>query len=263
MDYQLKGRIALITGSTSGIGLASARMLAGEGAHVIINGRHQEGIDRAITSLKEDYPSAIVSGVVADFNHVESVLELIKQIESVDILVNNVGVFTSQSFAETSDDDWFRLFEVNVMSGVRLSREYLPKMIKRGWGRIINLSSECAELVPEDLIAYSMSKAAIIANSRGLAQCTKGTSVTVNTVMPGSTLSEGAKRFLSEQAVKENKSEKDVADDFFKKVRTTSLIDRFATCDEIAQMITYLSSPLSSATNGAVLKVDGGSVPGI
>jgi NAD(P)-dependent dehydrogenase (short-subunit alcohol dehydrogenase family) len=181
----------------------------------------------------------------------------------VDILINNVGIFTSQSFSETSDEDWYKLFEVNVMSGVRLSRQLLPAMLKKGWGRVIFISSECAQLVPEDLIAYSTAKAALHSISRGLAQLTNGTQVTVNTVMPGSTLSEGAIRFLKEQSEKQHISEETVAKEFFSKVRTSSLLARFTSTDEIAQMVTFLSSPLSSATNGAVLKADGGSVSGI
>jgi NAD(P)-dependent dehydrogenase (short-subunit alcohol dehydrogenase family) len=208
-------------------------------------------------------PSATVTGIAADFGDKNSAEELIATAGTIDILINNVGIFTAQSFAETPDVDWHKLFEVNVMSGVRLSRAFLPKMLAQGWGRIIFISSECAQLVPEDLIAYSMTKAAMLSISRGLAQTTKGTAVTVNTVMPGSTLSAGAERFLKEQAVKENKSEETVAAEFFKNVRTTSLLGRFTSTEEIAQAVAYLASPLSSATNGAVLKAEGGSVPGI
>lgn len=263
MDYQLRNRTALITGSTSGIGFATAELLAREGANVIVNGRTKESVAEATEALKNRVPSAAITGIVADFNDREAAAALIAEIDAVDILVNNVGVFTSQSFAETPDVDWYKLFEVNVMSGVRLSRAFLPKMLAQGWGRIIFISSECAQLVPEDLIAYSMTKAAMLSIARGLAQTTKGTSVTVNSVMPGSTLSAGAERFLKEQAVKQNKSEEAVASDFFKNVRTTSLLGRFTSTEEIAQAVVYLASPISSATNGSVLKADGGSVPGI
>lgn len=263
MEYHLKNKTALVTGSTSGIGFAIARLLAKEGVNVIINGRNDEGIDKAVVELKKENPSADVTGVIADFTDRNSVTALVATIGAVDILVNNVGIFTSQSFTDTPDEDWYELFEVNVMSGVRLSRAFLPKMIKKRWGRIIFISSECAQLVPADLIAYSMTKAALLSISRGLAQTTKGTAVTVNAVMPGSTLSEGAKRFLRKQATGENRTEVEVADDFFKKVRTTSLLGRFTSPDEIAHAAVYLASPLSSATNGAVLKVEGGSVPGI
>ena len=263
MDYQLKNKTALVTGSTSGIGFAIANLLAAEGTHVIINGRSEEGIQKAITKLTKENPLASVTGIAADFTDKNSVEVMIAKIGDVDILINNVGIFTSQSFSDTPDEDWYNLFEVNVMSGVRLSRSFLPGMLKKGWGRIIFISSECAQLVPEDLIAYSMTKAAIHSIARGLAQTTRNTAVTVNTVMPGSTLSEGAKRFLKEQALKEQISEEEVATDFFKNVRTTSLLGRFTSVEEIAHAVVYLSSPISAATNGAVLKTDGGSVSGI
>ncbi len=263
MDYQLKNKTALITGSTSGIGFAIAKLLAAEGAHVIINGRSEEGIQKAIIKLTNENPLASVTGIAADFTDKKSVEALVAKIDNVDILINNVGIFTSQSFSETPDEDWYKLFEVNVMSGVRLSRSLLPGMLKKEWGRIIFISSECAQLVPNDLIAYSMTKAAIQSIARGLAQTTQNTAVTVNTVMPGSTLSEGAKRFLKEQAVKERISEEEVASDFFRNVRTSSILGRFTSVEEVAHAVVYLASPISSATNGAVLKVDGGSVPGI
>jgi NAD(P)-dependent dehydrogenase (short-subunit alcohol dehydrogenase family) len=263
MDYLLNNKIAFVSGSTSGIGFAIAKLLAKEGAQVILNGRNGESVVNAVKKLEKEIPLAKVSGIKADFSNPNEVKELITKLDGIDILINNVGIFTSQSFTETSDEDWYKLFEVNVMSGVRLSRALLPKMMERDWGRIVFVSSECAELVPEDLIAYSMTKAAILSISRGLAQTTRGSAVTVNSILPGSTLSEGAKRFLKEQAEKENKKEEDVASAFFKNVRTTSLIERFLSPEEIANGVLYLASPLSSATNGAVLKLDGGSVPGI
>ena len=263
MDYQLQDKIALITGSTSGIGFAIAKLLAGEGAVVIINGRTQDRIDHATKSILSSHPTARVSGIMADFTDLKSVNHLIQQLPKVDILINNVGIFTSQFFEDTSDEEWYRLIEVNVMSGVRLSRALLPGMIKNDWGRIIFISSECAMLVPEDLIAYSMTKAALLSISRGLAQTTKGTNVTVNAAIPGSTLSEGAESFIREQAEKHHVSEQKVTDDFFKNVRTTSLLGRFTAPEEIASTVVYLSSPLSSATNGAAIKLEGGSVPGI
>ncbi len=263
MDLQLKNKRAFVSGSTGGIGLAIAKVLAAEGAEVILNGRTQARIDKAIAQLKKELPDAKLTGIPADFSDPASVESLLNNLNSVDILVNNVGIFTSQSFADTSDSDWYRMFEVNVMSGVRLSRALLPGMLTRNWGRILFVSSECAMLVPEDLIAYSTTKAALLAVSRGLAQTTKGSAVTVNTVVPGSTLSEGAERFLQEVAEKEQISEAEVAANFFKNVRTTSLIQRFISTEEIANTIAYLSSPLASATNGAAIKLEGGSVPGI
>lgn len=263
MDLQLKNKRALITGSTSGIGYAIAKSLAEEGTEVILNGRTQQRIDEAIKTLQETNPTAKISGIKADFRDIDSVKSLIKKIGSVDILINNVGIFSSQTFEKTSDKDWYEMFEVNVMSSVRLSKAFLPKMKENNWGRIIFISSECAMLVPEDLIAYSTTKAAMLSISRGLAQTTRGTDVTVNSVLPGSTLTEGAKQFLKEQATKNQTSEKEIAGNFFKNVRTSSLLERFANPKEIADMVVFLSSPLSSATNGSAIKADGGSIPGI
>jgi NAD(P)-dependent dehydrogenase (short-subunit alcohol dehydrogenase family) len=259
MDYLLRNKKALVTGSTSGIGFAIATLLAQEGATVIINGRTNASVEKAIKQIKDENPSAAVTGVAADFTDKKSVDLLLAEIREVDILVNNVGIFTSQSFENTQDQDWYNLFEVNVMSGVRLARQLMPAMLTNGWGRIIFISSECAQLVPEDLIAYSMTKVAMITVARGLANKTKGTQVTVNTVMPGSTLSEGAERFLADQALKENRTKEEVSNDFFKNVRTTSLLGRFAQPKEVANAVVYLASPLSSATNGSVVKVEGGS----
>ncbi|MEM1136229.1 MAG: SDR family oxidoreductase [Bacteroidota bacterium] len=263
MNLHLKNKRALVTGSTSGIGLSIAKTLANEGATVIINGRSQQRIDEAIQAILIEIPGVQVSGIIADFRDKVAIDALIEQVGILDILINNVGIFTSQQFEETSDADWLDMYEVNVMSGVRLSKAFLPKMLQKDWGRIIFISSECAMLVPEDLIAYSSTKAAMLSISRGLAQTTKGSGVTVNAVMPGSTLSEGAKRFLEEQATKKGVSEKEVANNFFDNVRTTSLLGRFASTEEVANTVVYLASPLSSATNGAAIKIEGGSVPGI
>ena len=263
MDYQLKDKKAFISGSTAGIGLAIAKLLVGEGAKVIINGRSQERIDGAVEKILAEEPGARVSGIVADFDELKTVNHLISELGSVDILINNVGVFKSQTFEQTDDADWQRMFDINVMSGVRLSRALLPAMLKKNWGRIIFISSECAMLVPEDLIAYSMTKSAMLSVSRGLAQTTSGTGVTVNSVLPGSTMTEGAENFLKEQAAAEQISTREVADNFFKNVRTTSLLKRFTSPEEIAQAVVYLASPLSSATNGAAIKAEGGSIPGI
>ena len=263
MDLKLKGKTAFITGSTAGIGFATAKLLLQEGANVIINGRTEDSVGKAIHKIKKEISSAAVKGIAADFSNLEDIQSLLKQLPPIDILINNVGIYTSKSFFETTDEDWYRQFEVNVMSGVRLSRHLLPKMIAENWGRILFVSSECATLVPSDLIAYSMTKTAILSISRGLAQLTKGTDVTVNTVLPGSTLSEGAKQFLSDAAQKENKTSQQVEADFFSNVRTSSLLQRFASVEEIANTLTYLASPLSTATNGAAIKIDGGSMGGI
>lgn len=263
MNLQLEGKTAFITGSTAGIGFAVAKSLLQEGAKVIINGRKQAGIDSAIQRLKTAVPNADVKGIAADFSEVTEVDALLTQLPHIDILVNNVGTYSSQSFYETTDAEWMRQFEVNVLSGVRLSRHILPKMIDANWGRIIFVSSECATLVPSDLVAYSMTKAAILAVSRGLAQLTKGTNVTVNTAVPGSTLTEGAAQFLENLAAEENKSREEVETTFFSDVRTSSLLQRFASVEEVAHTITYLASPLAAATNGAAIKIDGGSMGGI
>lgn len=263
MDLKLKGKTAFITGSTAGIGYATAKALANEGAKVILNGRTEAKLDEAVQKLQAEFPNTVISGLCADFSNVKEIEELLNTLPEIDILVNNVGIYSSASFFETDDDVWQQQFEVNVMSGVRLSKKVLPQMLVKNWGRILFVSSECATLVPTDLIPYSMTKAAILAVSRGLAQFTKGTDVTVNSILPGSTLSEGAEQFLANTAQKEGKSKAQVEKDFFSEVRTSSLLQRFANVEEIANTITYMASPLSSATNGAAIKVDGGSMGGI
>lgn len=263
MNLNLNDKTVFITGSTAGIGFATAKIFLQEGASVILNGRSQASIDQAKKKLQNAFPNAKVSGIPADFSQKEAVTKLLKQIPEVDILINNVGIYASSSFFEMPDEAWYEQFEVNVMSGVRLSRQLLPKMLDKNWGRIIFISSECATLVPEDLVAYSMTKTALLAVSRGLAQMTKGTGVTVNTVVPGSTLSEGAEQFLADVAQKEGKTSQQVETEFFTNVRTSSLIQRFASVEEVATTIVYLSSPLAAATNGAAIKVDGGSMGGI
>lgn len=263
MDLQIKGKTAFISGSTAGIGFATARSLLQEGVRVIINGRSTEGVQTVLAKLRQEFEAAQIDGIAADLGKPEEVEKLFAELPAVDILINNVGIYTATSFFDMKDEDWYRQFDVNVMSAVRLSRHYLPGMLDRNDGRILFISSECATLVPADLIAYSMTKTALLAISRGLAQLTKGTAVTVNTVAPGSTLSEGAEQFLADAAAKEGKTVKAVEAAFFAEVRTSSLLQRFATVDEVASTITYLSSPLAAATNGATIKVDGGSMGGI
>ncbi len=263
MNLELDQKTVFITGSTSGIGFAMAEGFLKEGAHVIINGRTQNSVDDAIEKLTANIPSAIISGIAADFKEANAVEIIKKRLDQIDILINNVGIFSSKLFEETTDADWQEMFQVNVMSAVQLSRIYLPKMLAQNWGRIIFVSSECAQLVPADLIAYSTTKAALLSLSRGLAQTTKGTKVTVNSLIPGSTLTDGARSFLKEQAVKDGKTEEQVAVNFFKTDRNSSLLQRFAQPKEIADMALFLSSPLSAATNGAAIKVVGGSIQGI
>lgn len=263
MNLKLQGKTAFITGSTSGIGWATARPLAQEGVHVILNGRGAVGVSTTVEKLRKEFNEVEVKGVTADFLYPDQIKALLGQLSEVDIFINNVGIYSSASFAKTSDEDWYRQIEVNLMSGVRLSKYVLPKMLHRDWGRILFISSECATLVPEDLIAYSTTKAALLSLSRGISQLTSGSGVTVNTIVPGSTLTKGAEEFLVTVAAKENKTKAAVSKAFFNDARKSSLLQRFAEVKEIADTITYFSSPLSSATNGAVIKVDGGSMGGI
>ena len=260
MDLHLKGKKVFISGSTKGIGFETARLLLQEGATVIINGRTKKSVEAALSSLNSDN----VSGLVADFLEDSQVETLIDQIPNdIDILVNNVGIFRGKEFKDETVDDWNDHFKVNLMSGVQLSKHFLPEMIKRNWGRIIFVSSECATLVPSDLLSYSVSKASINVFSSGLAKLTKGTSVTVNTIVPGSTLSQGSKKFLEETAKRENRTVEEVEKNFFKDVRSSSLLGRFAKVEEVASTIVYLCSAAASATNGASVRVDGGSMGSI
>ena len=260
MDLHLKGKKVFISGSTKGIGFETARLFLEEGATVIINGRTKKSVESALSSLNSDN----VSGLVADFLKDSQVETLIDHIPNdIDILVNNVGIFRGKEFKDETVDDWNDHFKVNLMSGVQLSKHFLPEMIKRNWGRIIFISSECATLVPSDLLSYSVSKASINVFSSGLAKLTKGTNVTINTVIPGSTLSEGSIKFLEETAKRENKTVEEVEKNFFKDVRSSSLLGRFAKVEEVASTIVYLCSTAASATNGASIRVDGGSMGSI
>lgn len=263
MDLQLKNKKALITGSTAGIGYAIAKQLAKENAQVYVNGRTNERVEAAIRKLKEETGNEDIHGITADFSNSKDVDNLIKQLPEVDILVNNVGIFEPKPFRDIPDADWIKFFEVNVLSGVRLARAYFDKMIAKNWGRIIFISSESAIQIPDEMIHYGMTKTAQIAVSRGLAELTKGTGVTVNTVLPGPTFSEGAGDFIEKLAKDQNKSIHDIEKEFFQYMRPTSLLQRFTSTDEVANMVVYVASPLSSATNGAALRADGGVVKGI
>jgi NAD(P)-dependent dehydrogenase (short-subunit alcohol dehydrogenase family) len=263
MDLQLKGKKAFVSGSTAGIGYAIAQRFLQEGAEVIINGRTQQSVDKAVKELQASVSGARVSGVAADFANGQEVDNLIKQIPHVDILINNAGIFEPKAFTDIPDEDWFRFFEVNVMSGVRLSRHYFPQMLKQNWGRIIFISSESAVFIPDEMIHYGMTKTAQLAVSRGLAELTKGTNVTVNSILPGPTRSKGVGGFIEDLSKANNKTVDEVEEDFFNNMRPTSLIRRFASVDEIASTTVYFSSPLASATNGAAIRVDGGLVRSI
>ncbi|MDB5135178.1 MAG: family oxidoreductase [Mucilaginibacter sp.] len=263
MDLQLNNKKALVTGSTAGIGYAIAKQLASENAEVYINGRTIERVEAAVKKLKDETGNQNIHGFAVDFSDNNQIDDLIKQLPDIDILVNNVGIFEPKPFKDITDADWFKFFEVNVLSGVRLSRAYFDKMLQKNWGRIIFISSESAVQIPAEMIHYGMTKTAQIAVSRGLAELTVGTNVTVNTVLPGPTFSEGAGNFIESLAKDQGKSASDIEKEFFKHARPTSLLQRFATTDEIANLVTYLSSPLSSATNGAALRADGGVVKSI
>ncbi|MEH6659084.1 SDR family oxidoreductase [Leeuwenhoekiella marinoflava] len=258
MDLQLKGKSALVTGSTAGIGKAIAKGLAKEGAAVIINGRKADDIARVIEELKKETGNDAITGIVADFAQKDHIDHLLKEIPEVDILVNNVGIFNQVDFENITDDQWFEMFEVNVMSGVRLARHYFPMMLKKNEGRIIFISSESALNIPTEMVHYGFSKTAQLSISRGLALLSKGTNVTVNSVLPGPTMSRANEKGLKEQAEENDTSLDVVIEEFFKERRPTSLIQRFAETEEVANMVVYVASPLSSATNGAALRVDGG-----
>ena len=262
MDLQLTSKTALITGSTAGIGLAIAQRLAAEGAAVILTGRTEARLAEAKAAILQQNPSADVRGVAVDFGDAVQVGNLLRAVPTVDILVNNVGIFEPKPFVEIPDADWLRFFEVNVLSGVRLARQYFPLMLEQNWGRILFISSESALQIPAEMIQYGTTKTAQLAVARGLAELTKGTGVTVNSVLPGPTASEGVEGFLKKLAGA-GKTREEAEHEFFRDARPSSLLQRFITTDEIANMVAYLSSPLAAATNGASVRVDGGVVRSI
>ena len=260
MKIDLSGKTALVTGSTIGIGYAIARGLAAAGAEVTVNGRTQTKVDGAIAAIKKAVPGARVKGVAGSVSTVEGCNTIVTALPEVDILINNAGIYEPKDFFETPDEDWSRFFEVNVMSGVRLSRAYMQGMLKRNWGRIIFISSESALNVPKEMIHYGMTKTAQLAVSRGLAEMTRGTAVTVNSVLPGPTMSEGVETFVKDLAKQNGQSVDEAASQFVKQFRPTSLLQRFATVEEVANMVIYVASKELSATNGAALRVEGGIV---
>ncbi|MGI4788710.1 MAG: SDR family NAD(P)-dependent oxidoreductase [Janthinobacterium lividum] len=260
MQLGLEGKTALVTGSTAGIGYASALGLAREGASVIVNGRTAARVEEAISKIKKESGSDKISGVAADLGTADGSAEAVRQATAVDILVNNVGIFEPKDFSEITDADWMRFFETNVMSGVRLSRHYFPQMKAKNWGRIVFVSSESAVNIPAEMIHYGMTKTAQLAVARGLAELTVGTGVTVNSVLPGPTNSEGVGTFVAQMAKAQGIDEKAMEEEFFKSARPSSLLHRFETPDEVAAMITFVCSELASAVNGASLRVEGGVV---
>ena len=260
MNIDLTNKTAIVTGSTGGIGFAIASGMADTGATVIINGRKQETVTQAIEQLKNTVPGAIVRGVVADLGTAKGCEALGTAEPSADILVNNLGIYELRDFFDTPDQEWDRILAINFMSGVRLSRFYLPGMVERGWGRVLFLSSESALNIPADMIHYGVTKTAYLALSRGLAKRVAGTGVTVNAIMPGPTLSDGLRAMLREEQEKSARPIEEVASDFVKANRPSSIIRRAASVQEVANLAVYVASPLSSATTGAALRVDGGVV---
>ncbi len=260
MKIDLTGKIAVVTGSTVGIGFAIAKGLAEAGATVVVNGRKPDTVNAAIERLKQAVPNAKVRGVPADLATAEGCAALVKAEPVADILINNVGIFGPKDFFEIPDEEWTRFFDVNVMSGVRLSRLYAPAMVEKGWGRVIFLASESGLNIPVEMIHYGMTKTANISVSRGLAKRLAGTGVTVNSILPGPTLSEGVVDMLSDEVEKSGRTIEETANAFVRKHRSTSIIQRAATPEEVANLVVYTASPQASATTGAALRVDGGVV---
>ncbi len=263
MDLQLTNKVALVSGSTAGIGLAIATTLAQEGANVIVNGRTQARVNTAIDQIKQTVPTAQLQGIAADLGTQTGAKELFQQLPEVDILVNNLGIYGTKAFTDISDEEWINFWEVNVLSGVRLSRHYLPLMLRKNWGRIVFISSESALNIPSEMIHYGVTKTAQLSLARGLAETTIRTNVTVNSVLPGPTRSEGVEDFIQGLAKEQNISVQQIEKEFFEKTRPSSLIQRFASTSEVADLVAFVVSPLASAINGAALRVEGGIVRSI
>jgi NAD(P)-dependent dehydrogenase (short-subunit alcohol dehydrogenase family) len=253
MDLQLRDKLAVVSGSTAGIGYAIADALAKEGARVVVNGRTQAAVTEAVSKIGQG-----ALGFAGDLSDAAKAAELVRKYSDVDILVNNLGIFEAKPFEEIPDEDWRRFFDVNVLSGVRLARAYLPGMKRRDWGRIIFISSESAIQIPTEMIHYGMTKTAQLAVSRGLAESVAGTRITVNCVLPGPTQSRGVNDFVAQMAKANNKSFEQIQKEFFEHVRPTSLLRRFITPEEVGSFVAFVASPLAAATNGAALRVDGG-----
>ncbi|WP_312211825.1 SDR family oxidoreductase [Pseudescherichia sp.] len=263
MKIDLTGKVALVTASTGGIGLAIARGLAESGAEVILNGRSQESVNQGIQQLQQAVPGVEVRATIADLSTAEGVESVLKTASSVDILVNNAGIYGPSDFNATDDATWDKYWQTNVMSGVRLARALLPGMVKKGWGRVVFISSESALNIPADMIHYGVTKTAQLSLARGLAKYVAGSGVTVNSVLPGPTLSDGFAAMMQSEIDKTGKSLETVATEFVKANRPTSVIQRAATVDEVANMVVYVCSTQASATSGAALRVDGGVVDDI
>lgn len=258
MDFGLNGKRAIVTGSTAGIGFAIAKQLAQEGAHTFVNGRTQARVDKALHDIGKN-----AEGIAADLGTERGFDTLFAKVKDIDIVVNNLGIFDAKPFMEIPDDEWRRFFEVNVLSGVRITRQYLPHMLERRWGRVIFISSESALQIPAEMVHYGMTKTAQLAVARGIAESFPASGVTVNSVLAGPTESEGVGAFIESLARQQHKSKHDVAREFFQSARPSSLLQRFATIEEVASMVTYLCSEQASATTGSAIRVDGGVVRAI
>ncbi|HEY8715447.1 MAG TPA: SDR family oxidoreductase [Candidatus Acidoferrum sp.] len=263
MDLGITGKIAVVTGSTAGIGFAIASTLAAEGAHVVVNGRTTQRVNAALEKIRKSVPHATATGVAADLSSVADIQKLIREAGEADILVNNLGIFEPKPFADIPDADWQRFFDVNVMSGVRLSRHYLPGMLRKNWGRIIFISSESGQQIPAEMIHYGMTKTAQIAIARGLAESIAGTKVTVNSVLVGPTESEGVGTFVEDLAKQQGISNSEFEKKFFKSVRPSSLLKRFETPEEVAAVVAFVASAQAATINGAAVRADGGVVRSI
>jgi NAD(P)-dependent dehydrogenase (short-subunit alcohol dehydrogenase family) len=263
MNLGLQGKLAVVTGSTAGIGYAIAAALSDEGARVIINGRTQARVDTAILNLRQRNRGAEFEGVAADLGTIEGVEALLKEAPNADILVNNLGIFEVKPFLEITDADWQRFFEVNVLSGVRLSRAYLPGMLKKNWGRIIFISSESGQQIPVEMVHYGMTKTAQVAVARGIAQSVAGTGITVTSVLAGPTASEGVGQFLQQMAMQHGKPPAEIEKEFFTSARPSSLLRRFATPEEVAAVVTFVASTNAVLLNGAAVRAEGGVVQSI
>lgn len=258
MDLNLHGKRAFISGSTQGIGFAIAQRLLNENVVVTINGRQPEKTEQARKNLQEQFPDANVAAIAADFSKKEEVENLLAQLTDIDILINNIGIFEVKDFEKITDGDWYKYFEINVMSSVRLSRHLMPKMLNKNWGRIIFISSESGVNIPANMVHYGMTKSAMMAIANGLSKLTKGTEVTVNTILGGPTYSDGVAKVVEQIAEAQNLSVEQMKNAILQQSNPHSLLERFIEPNEIANLATYLSSPLSLATNGSSIRADGG-----
>ena len=260
MKIDLSGKLAIVSGSTGGIGLGISQSLAEAGATVVVIGRDTAKVEQALASIRQQVPGAQLRGLTADLGTAEGAEKLFAAEPRADILVNNLGIFDAVDFFDTPDSEWTRFYEVNVISGVRLSRHFVPAMVEQGWGRVIFLSSESGVATPADMLNYGVTKSANLAVSHGLAKRLAGTGVTVNAILPGPTFTGGVEHMLKDAAAESGRNLRDEADAFVRRARPTSIIQRVADVAEVAHLVTYIASPFSSATTGAALRVDGGVV---